>query len=407
MIRNVSKVFSFLLVTAILCNLFLGTLNIRAESFTAVIEVSGELKEPSAENCGCGLSFFNNTVYSDCYGNQLTGEAKGLYDAFVNAYVTKRGYSQLSYTLETPLTFKDKYINGNLVGSDEYAEVAEIITVFSQIAMDAFIYDHPEVFWLSSMSYKYSIAISYDCYNNADCTIKSINYTPTETYSGASSKISKYDTAVNDIVTKIENEFSDGDSRKEVFKYIHDYICETGYYNNSEEKIVHTSEPIFIGNGGVVCEGYADAFKVICDRLGLPCACVVGMADNGEEIGAHMWNYVQLEDGKWYLIDITWDDLKSGIGYTYFLANKNTQGYDMKVYEEREEQGDFSDTGYKCFVYPTLSRTEYPDVAHLIMIRNSILNDAISADICLDYNEDDKTDALDIVWLKKALSGII
>ena len=132
----------------------------------------------------------------------------------------------------------------------------------------------------------------------------------------------------------------------------------------------------------------------------------MGWADNGERIEAHMWNYVQLEDGKWYLIDITWDD-QAIRRYTYFLANWNTQGYDMKIYEEREERGDFSGTGYKSFVYPALSRTEYPDVTHLVRIRNSILNNIVYEDICLDYNVDDITDARDIVWLKKALAGTI
>lgn len=49
-----------------------------------------------------------------------------------------------------------------------------------------------------------------------------------------------------------------------------------------------------------VCEGYANAFKYLCDRVNIPCVSV--------ESDTHKWNLVQLEDGKWYQIDVTWND---------------------------------------------------------------------------------------------------
>lgn len=46
-----------------------------------------------------------------------------------------------------------------------------------------------------------------------------------------------------------------------------------------------------------VCAGFADAVKVLCDELDIPCI----------QIGnkAHAWNLVQMEDGQWYRLDIT------------------------------------------------------------------------------------------------------
>lgn len=55
-----------------------------------------------------------------------------------------------------------------------------------------------------------------------------------------------------------------------------------------------------------VCEGYAGAFKVLCDALGVNCVCVNGSMTS---VSRHMWNQVQLEDGKWYLVDATVGDL--------------------------------------------------------------------------------------------------
>ena len=66
-----------------------------------------------------------------------------------------------------------------------------------------------------------------------------------------------------------------------------------------------------IGTDGPVCEAYARAFKVLCDRLDIPCVLVDGNAASypGGEPGPHMWNYVYLEqEGKWYAVDVTWND---------------------------------------------------------------------------------------------------
>ncbi len=67
------------------------------------------------------------------------------------------------------------------------------------------------------------------------------------------------------------------------------------------------------GRDGPVCEGYARAFMVLCSRLNIPCVLVDGKASylGGARIG-HMWNYVQMEDGRWYAADLTWNDPSGG-----------------------------------------------------------------------------------------------
>ena len=46
-----------------------------------------------------------------------------------------------------------------------------------------------------------------------------------------------------------------------------------------------------------ICDGFADTVKVLCNELNIPC---ILMGNAG-----HAWNIVQMEDGKWYLLDIT------------------------------------------------------------------------------------------------------
>ena len=59
------------------------------------------------------------------------------------------------------------------------------------------------------------------------------------------------------------------------------------------------------------CTGYAYAFYAIMNKLNIPVTIEVG--------GYHAWNRVML-DGKWYNIDVTWDDPDNQeISYSYFL----------------------------------------------------------------------------------------
>ncbi len=65
------------------------------------------------------------------------------------------------------------------------------------------------------------------------------------------------------------------------------------------------------GERGPVCEGYARAFKVLCDRSNIPCVLVDGTARSATSVGPHMWNYVEV-DGAWYGADVTWNDPGGG-----------------------------------------------------------------------------------------------
>ncbi len=61
-----------------------------------------------------------------------------------------------------------------------------------------------------------------------------------------------------------------------------------------------------------VSEGYALAFKLLCDLSEIPCQVVLGKRDNDD----HAWNAVQL-DKEWYHVDVTADDLSGD--YAWFL----------------------------------------------------------------------------------------
>ena len=81
------------------------------------------------------------------------------------------------------------------------------------------------------------------------------------------------------------------------------------------------------GDNGPVCEGYARAFKILCDRMGIPCIVVTGNARQNSISSPelHMWNEVQMENGYWYAVDVTWND---PVPFEMDLRKNTVSGYE-------------------------------------------------------------------------------
>ena len=62
----------------------------------------------------------------------------------------------------------------------------------------------------------------------------------------------------------------------------------------------------------IVCEGYSKAFQHLCDMTSFTSDTIRSIIVSGDAGGGHMWNVVRMEDGKRYLMDVTWSDGSSG-----------------------------------------------------------------------------------------------
>lgn len=60
-------------------------------------------------------------------------------------------------------------------------------------------------------------------------------------------------------------------------------------------------------NGKAVCQGYAQALKLLMSSAGIPSLYVSGEAANEEGSAPHAWNMAQV-GGHWYYVDATFDD---------------------------------------------------------------------------------------------------
>lgn len=64
-----------------------------------------------------------------------------------------------------------------------------------------------------------------------------------------------------------------------------------------------------------VCEGYAKLFQLLLNYSNIKNMHIMGYA--GE---SHVWNTVCMDNGQWYLFDITWGDTVTDNSYKYFCA---------------------------------------------------------------------------------------
>ncbi len=105
-------------------------------------------------------------------------------------------------------------------------------------------------------------------------------------------------------------------------KKIHDYICKNVTYYSDGTWNSHSAYSALVDKRAV-CQGYATLFYAMCKQAGVGVRCVSGNS-NGQ---SHLWNLVKIENS-WYNLDATWDSVKSGVSYNYFLkSDKDFKGH--------------------------------------------------------------------------------
>lgn len=94
-------------------------------------------------------------------------------------------------------------------------------------------------------------------------------------------------------------------------KAIHDYMCCHMDYDrlalatDHKDMLADSDNPYgMFKNGFGICYGYAATFDLFMRLLGIEAVVVEGGAYDGE---VHAWNKVRIS-GKWYNVDVTWDD---------------------------------------------------------------------------------------------------
>ena len=335
--------------------------------------ISGAIAGDSVDS---GISLFSLDYYTDSYGAQLDGNAKALYDLLVQNYVVD--YSQYLDSVDFPFEFPDTITFEAVVedGSfqrkgESYVQATDDVKTAIQAASDAFSYDYPQAFWFRGSNYGYRVSCVRDGSSSTGYrgTFKNFTFKPAnrEISENAHTRMGDFMDGVQSAVAEL-NEQTLGMDMEQKIKRIHDYICQRVTYRNDNTLWVHSAASLFLdADPAFVCEGYAKSMKIFCYYMGINCACVSGTArgTSSGTPGAHMWNYVQMDDGNWYLVDATWDDVGTPPSSRYLLVGRSTKGQYITIGEERVEYTSFSTTSAETagpvFILPVLAEESYAD----------------------------------------------
>ena len=294
------------------------------------------------------ITYNNKNSKNNYFYNQLNEYSKTIYNGLQNNIENlKTG----TYKIEFGNTFSSVLSRDN---------GQEVLGEYYQSAIEAFMYDNPQIFYLNVNkmylnieSTKYSNRTTYNVYvsNGNEKTYLADGFYSKE-------QINECEKQLKEVRRQVISGLSGSNYNK--IKYIHDYLIDNISYDETVSKSnIYNSYGALI-NRQCVCEGYSKAFKYLLDEAGIQNVIVIGKATNSEgKSENHSWNYVLLNN-KWYAIDVTWDDpiIKGGgtlskkSKYKYFLKGSATMNKD------HTSSGQFTQNG-KVFNYPNLSNEDY------------------------------------------------
>lgn len=286
------------------------------------------------------------------YYDQLDENNKATYEA-MEKWVNTPSTEEITITLPNTIIHETESSDTSSWTAEETQEFWSQIFSNVTAARNAVDFDYPELFWLDS--------------SNITVTISNIKVSRSMSTGLYKMKISEFklkpgikDEYVDEETVKefynmlndsVDNFAIEGTDRYQQVKYIHDYIAKTVVYN-LDAPYCNAATGLFVEPYELLCEGYSKAFKILCDKAGIPCIVIPGNLDPSTNEG-HMWNYVMMEDDEWYGLDCTWDDTKSTITpvkYTYFL--KGSENFNTNHTPDTQ----YAVTGFE---YPELNADDY------------------------------------------------
>ena len=171
--------------------------------------------------------------------------------------------------------------------------------------------DFPQFYWLSNVAIAGGGAIYVAVFDEFATGVARAEYT------------AQFNAAADQIIWQA----STFKTKFEKAEFVHDIICKkmTYAFNSSgtgwvDNGFTHSVIGALVYGYGV-CDGYAKAFQHIMNRLGINCLLITGDAN-----GSHAWNLVEMDNGEYYFLDLTWDDVDDGyinLYYDYFLIDSD------------------------------------------------------------------------------------
>ncbi len=225
---------------------------------------------------------------------------------------TANGFNMSEYYVETALENelgKEKYFkayNAIKSGVENFESEIRLGTEADEneiwMIFNSYRSDHTEHFWLNPVTF------SFGRYVYADGTCESfiaLKYFFTKENLPAETE--KINAAADELLKGITPSMPEFEREM----LLHDRLAKSITYDLNE-KYAHTAYGALV-NGRAVCDGYTQAFQYLLQRVGIQSFMVTGTGKGGN----HAWNIVRI-DGRYYNVDLTWDDQESDTFHAYF-----------------------------------------------------------------------------------------
>lgn len=254
---------------------------------------------------------------ADVFGTEDSGYIEGKLDLYQEGYLGAvpvlsgklRGASDTTgarTAIEKALTAMN---TGNVDISKYKLSSTQLKTVVSNV-----INNNPQFYYVSS---------SYIIYLK-DGYVYAVRFT----YNVSESEKKTMDAEINESVNEALDGVANGMTDIEKAIVLHDYLIEKVRYPETTSSDPNDNMYDLygaLGEGSAVCQGYALAYQYLLSKAGISSKFVPS------KLITHAWNLVSI-NGKWYHVDVTWDDTNGQYPHKYFLLSDSARDEDVSDY---------------------------------------------------------------------------
>ena len=272
---------------AIAC--FIAAVMITASMSNAVAQNTNSNAQPTAEPAGQGVSLLDLASYTAVDIEEFNGES-----SLLRSTSQEQAAQKLKTAIETGNpSYSDRYVH------PESGRVSYVIQVDlssyrikkedAGVLFQSVIYQHPELFYATDIltkneTYLSTVLVAFTTYGTTLANQKKT-----------------FEANVQEALSSID----DSMTIEQKILVLHDYITTTTHYDHTVNKDVYPNSYSAYGVFGesrmATCNGYALAFNVLMDRIGVENVMIGSVEKN------HAWSKVNI-GGSWYNVDPTWDD---------------------------------------------------------------------------------------------------
>ncbi|MGN1319010.1 MAG: transglutaminase domain-containing protein [Lachnospirales bacterium] len=268
-------------------------------------------------------------IYTEKVYSQLNTVEKDIYDAIDENYETVMdGTSSVAfntyYTVGTGYDYSTTEGYDSILNDLRAYAATDLGYNLARGLYALTAYDKPQCFWIDISKTSVSLGVYRTSYKSETGEIMiRLTFKPSSSYTNYYfadySNEDEVRADYNNMLAKADEiiaTFPENATDFQKCYIINNWLLDNNSYGNTSSKFA-TIAPSALLYGTdedtdkhPVCEGYAEAFKIICDRAGIDCVCGEAFGDSdGDGVldDGHKWNLVKL-DGKWYYYDGTWND---------------------------------------------------------------------------------------------------